>query len=107
MRQATFAVPSVVIVALAAAAPAAPSVVPIEIKGIAFPPAKITAKVGDTVEWMNKDFVVHTATARDGSFDVNLPAGKSGHTVLKKPGKISYYCRFHPNMKAEIDVVAK
>jgi plastocyanin len=106
MRQGVFVI-GVVAIALAAACPAVARVVTIEIKGIAFPPAKVTAKVGDTVEWTNRDFVVHTATARDGSFDVNLPAGKSGRTVLKKPGKIGYYCRFHPNMKAEIDVMAK
>ena len=105
MRHGVFVV--VTAIALAAASAAAASVVTIEIKGIAFPPAKVTAKVGDTVEWRNRDFVVHTATARDGSFDVNLPAGKSGRAVLKKPGKISYYCRFHPNMKGEIDVTAK
>jgi len=32
---------------------------------------------------------------------------RGGRTVLKKAGKIAYYCRFHPNMTAEIDVAAK
>ena len=95
---------SVFAIALAAASPAAAAVVKIEIKGIAFPPAKATAKVGDTVEWINKDFVVHSATARDKSWDVNIPANKSGRAVMKKAGKIVYYCRYHPNMTGEIDV---
>jgi plastocyanin len=50
---------------------------------------------------------VHSATARDNTFDVNVTVSKSGRTVLKKGGKIAYYCRYHPNMTAEIDVVAK
>jgi plastocyanin len=93
--------------ALAAASPVAAGTIHVDTKGIAFSPVKIAAKVGDTIEWTNKDFVVHSATARDGSFNVDLPANKAGRTVLKKAGKIEYYCRYHPNMKAEIDVTAK
>lgn len=95
------------VIALAAAAPAAAGVIHVDMKNIGFLPVKIAAKVGDTIEWKNSDFVVHTATARDHSFDVNLPANKTGSTVLKKAGKIAYYCRFHPNMTGEIDVAAK
>jgi len=90
-----------------AAAPAAAGVVRIAAKNIGFVPAKITAKVGDMVEWMNGDFVVHTATARNRDWDVTLPAGKSGRVMLKRAGKIAYYCRFHPNMTGEIDVRPK
>jgi len=62
------------------------------------------ARVGDTVEWSNKDFVAHTATARDGSFDLELPPGKSARAVLKRPGAIAFYCRYHPAMTGEITV---
>ena len=93
------------IAAFASVADAA--IVRVTISNIAYAPAKIAAHVGDTMEWDNKDFVVHTATARNGAWDVNLPAGKSGRVLLKKAGKIGYYCRFHPNMKGEIDVSAK
>lgn len=94
-------------IAIAAASPAAAAVVKVEMKGIGFAPAKISAKVGDTVEWTNRDFVVHSATARDKSWDVSIPANKSGRAVMKKAGKIAYYCRYHPNMTGEIDVAAK
>jgi len=67
-------------------------------------PAEMSAKVGDTVEWTNNDVVVHTATARNGDFDVTLPAKKSASTVLKKAGTVDYYCRYHPNMKASLKV---
>jgi plastocyanin len=67
-------------------------------------PAVAAAKVGDTVEWTNKDFVAHTATARNGEFDVNLPPNKTGRIVLKKAGAVDYYCRYHPNMTATLKV---
>jgi plastocyanin len=67
-------------------------------------PATATAKVGDTVEWINKDALVHTATARNGDFDVTLPANKTVSSVLKKAGTVEYYCRFHPNMKATLKI---
>ena len=93
--------------ALAAAIPAAAGVVHVDMKNIGFAPAKTAAKVGDTVEWKNSDFVAHTATARNHSFDVTIPANKTASAVLKKAGTIAYYCRFHPNMTGEIDVSAR
>ena len=61
-------------------------------------------KVGDTVVWDNRDIVPHTATARDGSFDVRLQPGKTGRTVLKKAGNIAIYCIYHPMMRATLRV---
>ena len=67
-------------------------------------PAEVSAKVGDTIEWINKDVFAHTATARNGDFDVTMPPKKTVTSVLKKAGAIEYYCRFHPNMKAVLTV---
>jgi plastocyanin len=50
------------------------------------------------------DIFVHTATARNGDWDVTMPPKKTGTLVLKKAGMIDYYCRFHPNMKATLEV---
>ena len=61
-------------------------------------------KVGDTVVWDNRDIVPHTATARDGSFDVRLQPGKTARTVLKKAGNIAIYCIYHPMMRATLRV---
>jgi plastocyanin len=47
---------------------------------------------------------VHTATARNGDFDVNMPAKKTVTSVLKEAGTVEYYCRFHPNMKAVLTI---
>ena len=67
-------------------------------------PAEASAKVGDTIEWINKDVFAHTATARNGDFDVTMPPKKTVTSVLKKAGTVEYYCRFHPNMKAVLTI---
>ncbi|HKO71590.1 MAG TPA: cupredoxin family copper-binding protein [Bradyrhizobium sp.] len=76
----------------------------ITMENLVIAPAQATAKVGDTIEWINKDVLAHTATARNGEWDVMLPPKKNGTLVLKKAGTIEYYCRFHPNMKATLTV---
>jgi plastocyanin len=76
----------------------------IETSKILFAPAEIKARVGDVLEWVNNDFVAHTATARDGRFDVMLEPGQSGSTRLQKAGSFDYYCRYHPNMTGRVTV---
>jgi plastocyanin len=76
----------------------------IEIRELAFLPPTATAQVGDTLEWVNDDFVAHTATARSGEWDIELQPKAIRHIELKRPGKVEYYCRFHPNMKGEVVV---
>jgi plastocyanin len=63
-----------------------------------------TLRRGDVILWVNRDLFRHTATARDRSFDVDLPAGASGRIVLRKAGKFAFYCRFHPGMTGELRV---
>jgi len=93
------------VVALAAAgAPARAATIQISMEKLEISPAMVSAKVGDTIEWINKDPLVHTATARNGDFDVTLPPNKTVSAVLKKAGTVDYYCRFHPNMKATLKV---
>lgn len=58
------------------------------VENVAFGPAPADARVGDVLEWTNKDFVAHTATARDGSFDMELPAGKTVALRLRHAGTI-------------------
>ena len=73
---------------------------------LVFSPAEITAKVGDTIEWVNNDIIAHTATVR-GAWDVMIPANKSASVILKNAGAVDYYCRFHSNMKGRIVVAPK
>ncbi|MBY0561666.1 plastocyanin/azurin family copper-binding protein [Hyphomicrobium sp.] len=92
--------------ALAVAAPAG-EIVQVKISDLAFVPAEITVNVGDTVEWVNEDFIDHTATAKSGEWDVMVPAGKSGQVQLDHAATITYFCRVHPGMTGTIRVSAK
>jgi plastocyanin len=95
----------IAVAALAAfGAPVRAATIQISMENLEITPAEVSAKVGDTVEWVNKDVLAHTATARSGDFDVMLPPKKNGSTVLKKAGTVEYYCKFHPNMKATLKV---
>ena len=72
-------------------------------EAMVFRPAALTVNSGDTIVWVNKDMFRHTATAKDGSFDIDLKPGATGVTILK-PGAISVVCRYHPGMRAMLKV---
>src|SRR3954453_5106144 len=96
--------PIVTALALGSSLSAPAATIQITMENLVVTPAEATAKVGDTVELINKDILAHTATARNGDFDVTMPPKKTVTFVLKKAGAIDYYCRFHPNMKAVLTV---
>ncbi|MCK1362012.1 cupredoxin family copper-binding protein [Bradyrhizobium sp. 199] len=98
--------PSIAIVLVLAAmvAPAHAATIEITMENLVISPAEISARVGDTINWINKDVFAHTATAKNGDFDVTLPPKKSATSVLKKAGTVDYYCRYHPNMKATLKI---
>ena len=95
-------------VGAALAAPAAASaksrVVTVQIHDLAFAPAGQTLRVGDAVEWVNADIFRHTATARNGAFDVDLAPKARARTVFHKPGTYAFYCRYHPGMQGQLTV---
>jgi plastocyanin len=82
-----------------------PAIVPVVISQIAFTTPELTVKVGDIVEWENKDVFDHTATSKAGKWDVKIPAGKKARATMRTAGTFDYFCRFHPNMTAKITVV--
>jgi plastocyanin len=90
--------------ALGASIPAHAATIEITMENLVIAPAEASANVGDTIEWINKDILAHTATARNGDWDVTIPPKKTVTLVLKKAGTIEYYCRYHPNMKATLTV---
>ena len=61
-------------------------------------------KVGDTILWVNKDMFRHTATAKDGSFNIDLKPGAKGKTVIRKAGAIAFVCKYHPGMRGVLRV---
>ena len=98
-----WAVPSVVLL-LGMSVSAHAATIQITMENLVIAPTEVSAKVGDTLELINKDVLAHTATAKNGDFDVMMPPKKTVTYVLKKAGTIDYYCRFHPNMKAVLNV---
>jgi plastocyanin len=96
--------PVIAALTLGAAIPAHAATIQITMENLVIAPAEASAKVGDTIEWINKDILAHTATARNGDWDVTMPPKKTVTLILKKAGTIDYYCRFHPNMKATLTI---
>jgi plastocyanin len=87
------------------AVPAHAEAIIVTIEKMAFSPTEISAKAGDTIEWVNKDAFAHTATVR-GGWEVMLPVGKSGSITVDTAATVDYFCRFHPNMKGRITVTS-
>ncbi len=77
----------------------------VTIDKLAFQPAEIEVKAGETIEWTNRDPFAHTATVK-GGWEVSIPPGKSASHVVTADDSVDYYCRFHPNMTGRIKVVA-
>lgn len=70
-----------------------------------FEPAALTVKPGDTIVWVNKDVLPHTATSKAGGFDSGAIApGKSWKLTVEKSGKFPYICTYHPTMKGTLTV---
>jgi len=93
------------VVTLAATA-RAPAVHVVTIQRMAFGPAPAGLRVGDTIEWVNNDIFLHSATAKDRNFDVELKPKTHVRVVLTRPGTIPFSCRYHPGMTGAL-VVAK
>jgi plastocyanin len=88
----------------AQAAAAAPRTYAVVIDKMKFGPLPAQLHRGDAILWINRDFLRHTATAADHSFDVDLPAGGKARTVLTKSGAIPFVCRYHPGMRGVLQV---
>jgi plastocyanin len=69
-----------------------------------FGPVPAGLKAGDVILWVNRDMFRHSATAKDGSFNLDLPAGAQGKMVLRRAGAIAFFCRYHPGMTGALQV---
>lgn len=59
-------------------------------------PAELAAKVGQAVTITNNDDTPHTVTAKDGAFDVTVPARGTATVTVPKAGSFPYTCTLHP-----------
>lgn len=93
-----------VLLGLSTAAGAAPQTYTVVIEKMKFGPLPTQVRRGDSIIWVNRDFLRHTATAADHSFDVDLRAGARGKTLIRKAGAIVFTCRYHPGMRGVLKV---
>lgn len=100
-------------------ASAKPAANVVQIKLIAYRPAKLSVATGTTVTWTQMDPGVHTVTSGtvtqgaagvsvkpDGTFDSGeLPTGKKFTHTFAATGTYTYFCQIHPaTMRGEITV---
>lgn len=77
----------------------------VTIDGTRFSPETLTVNVGDTIVWVNKDLISHTATSKAAGFDsLVIATGKSWKYAAGKKGQFPYVCTFHPTMKGMLRV---
>jgi len=77
----------------------------VTIEGMRFQPEMLTVERGDTIVWVNKDIVPHTATSTSGGFDSkDIQVDESWKFTIRKMGDFAYICTFHPTMKAMLRV---
>jgi plastocyanin len=94
------AIAAATLTALAVTAPAAFAAdYLVVIDKMKFGPVPAELHPGDTITWQNDDILRHSATARDESFDVDLPAKSSMEMVVGDAGSVEFFCKFHPGMK--------
>jgi plastocyanin len=87
-----------------AAAPSGEEVA-VNIADFAFDPASLDIAAGTTVTWTNQDSAPHTATGDGGTFNSDrLDQGASFSFTFDTPGTYNYFCEFHANMTATINV---
>jgi plastocyanin len=85
----------------AAAAPQTHVVVMDKMK---FGPLPAQVRRGDVILWVNRDMFRHTATASNGSFNVDLLPGAKGKTIVTSPGTVAFVCKYHPGMRGVLRV---
>jgi plastocyanin len=76
-------------------------------EGMVFRPDVMTVATGDTIVWVNKDMVPHSATSAVAGFDSRLIAASESwrYTVPEQPGDFDYICSYHPTtMVAKLQV---
>ena len=79
--------------------------VEVTIEHFAFAPENVAVAAGDTIVFVNKDIVPHTATATDSSWTTGeIAHGESARVTLPaKPGA-EFFCKFHRVMKGYLTI---
>lgn len=90
-----------------AAAPPPPKVHEVRMLGSTYSPARIDARVGDTLRFVNDDDERHAVFIPTRGFAANLgnqDANQVRDYALSAPGRIEVECMPHPQMKLVVTV---
>jgi plastocyanin len=75
------------------------------IDGMAFHPAVVQARPGDTITWVNKDLFVHNVTlAARHAGSGELAPGKTWRYTVPTGASFDYACTLHPTMRGRVEV---
>jgi plastocyanin len=86
-----------------------PNLLTVTIKNGVYSPSPVMVKVGQSVNWLNSDTIVHTATA-PGVFDTGNISPTSAHSdngdgvAFNTVGTFNYHCTIHPGETASVVV---
>jgi len=87
--------------------PASAAIYTVTLAQMRFGATPKSIRVGDTIEWINDDIFLHSATATDASFDVELKPKARLWTTFHKAGTYPFACRYHPGMKGTLVVTPR
>jgi plastocyanin len=77
----------------------------IVMEAMVFRPAALTVSSGDTIVWVNKDIVEHTATSAAAGFDSKMvQPGKSWKHTVRTRGHFAIVCTYHRAMTGTLRV---
>lgn len=80
----------------------------VSIDNFTFSPGVLTAVVGTTVQWTNKDDIPHTVVDTNGRFKSRvLDTDDKWSYTFTEPGSYDYFCSVHPHMTGKVLVHAK
>jgi plastocyanin len=84
----------------------ATQLVTVTIADFTYTPDPVQVPVGGSVQWVNSDDMVHTATADDGTWNTgNIPGNSSSQPIqFNKAGASPYHCIPHPGMRGTVQV---
>ena len=89
---------------LAASAEAAPRTHVVVMEKMKFVSVPASVRRGDTILWENRDMFRHSASAKNGAFNVDLAPGAKGKAVVQKAGEVAFVCKYHPGMRGVLKV---
>src|SRR6059036_3969742 len=82
-----------------------PETTEVKIDNFSFGPATLTAPVGTTITWINRDDIPHTVVSTDGVFKSKvLDTDEKFSFTFSKAGTYPYFCSIHPKMTGKVIV---